>query len=83
MKITCDEATEICDKNQYGEASLWEKVKLGFHLLLCKYCAAYSKQNNIMTRLFRMKSTTCKGETKCMDTEDKEQLKAALKKTSV
>ncbi len=47
--ISCDEATEICDKNQYGEASKWDKLRLNFHLLLCKHCKAYSKQNSIIT----------------------------------
>ncbi|NEW78222.1 MAG: hypothetical protein GZ086_02110 [Gelidibacter sp.] len=49
MKITCDEATEICDKNQYKEASLWEKMKLGIHLFLCKKCGLYAKQNKVMS----------------------------------
>ena len=52
LKISCDEATTICDKNQYGEASVWEKMKLIFHLAYCKYCSKYSKQNTLMTELF-------------------------------
>lgn len=50
MKLTCDEATKICDKSQYGEATLWEKIKRGLHIFLCKNCGLYSKQNNIMTK---------------------------------
>jgi len=34
LMISCDEATTICDKNQYGEASNWDKLRLNFHLLL-------------------------------------------------
>jgi hypothetical protein len=49
MKITCDQATVICDKNQYKEASLLEKMKLGIHLFLCKKCGLYSKQNKMMS----------------------------------
>ncbi len=51
IMITCDEATSICDKNQYGEASLSEKFKLNIHLLLCKHCRTYSMQNNYITKL--------------------------------
>jgi len=51
LMITCDEATAICDKNQYGEASLLEKFKLNIHLLLCKHCRSYSMQNNFITKL--------------------------------
>ena len=53
MKITCDEATEICDKNQYKEASLWERIKLGIHLFLCKKCGLYAKQNKMMSVCLR------------------------------
>ena len=38
--INCDEATTICDKNQYKEASFWEKLKLGIHIFICKKCRA-------------------------------------------
>ena len=42
MKISCDEATKICDKSQYKEASFLDKVKLNFHLILCKKCGKYT-----------------------------------------
>ena len=53
MKITCNEATEICDKSQYKEASLLEKIKLNVHLFLCKKCGLYSKQNKMMSTCYR------------------------------
>jgi hypothetical protein len=49
--ITCDEATTICTKNQYKEASFWEKIKLNIHLLTCKICGLYSKQNTKLTEV--------------------------------
>ena len=48
--ISCDEATAVCDKNQYKEASFLEKLKLSVHLFLCKKCGAYTKQNGIITK---------------------------------
>jgi hypothetical protein len=53
MKLTCDEATAICDKSQYKEASLWEKIKLSIHLFLCKKCGLYSKQNKVMSTCYQ------------------------------
>ncbi|MGV6845943.1 MAG: hypothetical protein ACWA42_07445 [Lutibacter sp.] len=50
IKISCDEASKICDKNQYKEASLIEKIKLNIHLFLCKNCKLYSKQNKVLTK---------------------------------
>ncbi len=47
--ISCDEATTICNKNQYKEASFWELIQLNLHILRCKICGLYSKQNGKMT----------------------------------
>ena len=49
--INCDEATTICNKNQYEEASLWEKMRLMIHLFICKNCGQYSKQNATLTKV--------------------------------
>ncbi|MDJ0645327.1 MAG: hypothetical protein QNJ57_05010 [Flavobacteriaceae bacterium] len=49
--ISCDEATTICTKNQYKEATFWEKLKLTVHLWTCKICGLYSKQNGKLTEV--------------------------------
>lgn len=49
--INCDEATTICNKNQYNEAGFFEKLKLGLHIFLCKKCGLYSKQNTTITKV--------------------------------
>ncbi|WP_036379930.1 hypothetical protein [Muricauda sp. MAR_2010_75] len=51
MKISCDEASHICNKSQYDEASFWEVLKLRLHVLYCKTCAMYSKKNSKLTSL--------------------------------
>ncbi|SIQ25822.1 hypothetical protein SAMN05421797_1011203 [Maribacter ulvicola] len=51
MMISCKKAVIICDKAQYKEASLWERMKLNYHLLLCKTCANHSKNNVKLTSL--------------------------------
>lgn len=77
--INCDEATAICDKNQYGEASLSEKVRLTFHLLVCKYCKSYSNQNNLMSQIFGKYLSPCDGSEK-LSAEDKVELEKSLQK---
>lgn len=69
--ISCDEATAICDKNQYGEASRWDKIRLNFHLMLCKHCKAYSKQNNVITKLLGGYLDTCDGSNHMSEEEKK------------
>ncbi len=76
--ISCDEATTICDKSQYGEASFLEKIKLNFHFFLCKICGLYSNQNTKMSKVYKMKAHDCKKEHRCLSTEEKEHLKKEL-----
>lgn len=49
--ISCDEATAICTKNQYKEASFWELIQLNIHILRCKICGQFSKQNGKLTEV--------------------------------
>jgi hypothetical protein len=77
--ITCDEATAICDKNQYGEATLAEKIRLTFHLLVCKYCKSYSKQNNLMSQIFGKHLRACDDSEK-LTKKDKLELEKNLHK---
>ncbi|CAM1359066.1 conserved hypothetical protein [Tenacibaculum litoreum] len=80
FKITCDEATTICDKSQYGEASVYEKLQLNWHLFVCKVCALYSKQNKRMSQILKVKTNNCNKDKACLSSKDKEELKEQLSK---
>ena len=79
FKITCDQATTICDKAQYNEASLYERIQLNYHLFACKICARYSKQNHKMSAIFKMSANNCKNEVRCLSKHDKDTLKEKLR----
>lgn len=51
--IPCDEANHVCDKTQYKEATLWEKIKLNIHLIYCSACRKYTKNNSALTKLLK------------------------------
>ena len=70
--MKCEEAGHVCDKSQYKEASLWEKVKLNFHLLYCKACREYTKNNMKLTKAFN------NSEIKTMPLNDKKEIKEKL-----
>ncbi len=72
--FSCDEASHTCDKTQYNEASFWEKIKLNIHLLYCRACREYSKNNTRLTKLMTDK------EVKAMPTTKKDNLKKAFEK---
>lgn len=71
--IPCDEANHVCDKTQYKEATIWEKIKLNIHLLYCKACRKYTKNNSKLTKLVTNKPVT-------LDNASKESLKSAFQK---
>ena len=74
MVIPCDEANHVCDKTQYKEASLWEKIKLNIHLLYCRKCRKYTKNNTQLT------STIKHAKVVCLDKKCKEAMKDNLDK---
>lgn len=69
--IPCEEANHVCDKTQYKEATLWEKIKLNIHLIYCNACRKYTKKNTKLTKLITKDPIT-------MDTSAKENLKSAF-----
>ena len=70
--LTCDEAISICNKNQYGYASLWDKIRLTIHSLSCNHCKTYSKQNVILTKIFGKHLKACDGSKNLTENEKKE-----------
>ncbi|MBQ4821500.1 hypothetical protein [Aquimarina sp. MMG016] len=51
--VSCSEANHFCDKNQYKEATFWEKVRLNIHVIYCRACRKYSANNNKLSKLVK------------------------------
>lgn len=51
--ISCNEAADICDRSQYKEATLWERVKLELHIFWCVKCNEYVKSNAVLSKLLK------------------------------
>lgn len=49
LMFTCNDATLLSDINQYRNLSISEKMKLFSHLMMCKKCTRYHKQNALIT----------------------------------
>ena len=71
--IPCDEANHVCDKSQYNEATLWEKLKLNIHLIYCNACRKYTKNNIKLTKTLKTKPQK-------LETSAKESLQSAFEK---
>ena len=70
--MNCQDVNQICDKNQYKEAGLFEKIKLTIHLIYCKTCKKYSSRNKKLT------DTLVKCNIKTVPKEDKNAMKDKL-----
>lgn len=72
LRIDCERGKHLCDKNQYKEASFWERVSLTVHLIFCPSCREHTKRNNALTKLIK------NPELKIMPASSKSNLKARL-----
>ncbi|WP_299608545.1 hypothetical protein [uncultured Aquimarina sp.] len=72
--VSCEQAKFICDKNQYGEASFLEIIKLNIRLVYCKVTRAYSKRNTKLTKTIKNSNV------QVMETSIKEKMKEQLRK---
>lgn len=71
--LSCEEANHTCNKTQYNDATLWEKIKLTLHLAFCSACRKYTKHNAKLTKLFKQKPIK-------LDASEKSKLQSAFDK---
>ncbi|WP_460189855.1 hypothetical protein [Urechidicola sp. KH5] len=69
----------ICDKNQYGEAKVADKLKLTLHTIFCGDCRCYTKQNLVMSKIYEKISHNQKTSLKGLSDHDKLALEQALR----
>ena len=74
ITIPCDEANHVCDKTQYNDATLWEKIKLNVHLIYCRACRKYTANNSKLTKAIK------KSDVECLDKTSKDLMKRDFEK---
>lgn len=57
--VSREEAFLICDKSQYCESTLWQKVKLGVRYLICRATRAYVNRNIKLTKAMKSSNLEC------------------------
>lgn len=72
--IDCDEAKYICDKSQYNESTLWERLRLNIRYIYCHITRSYVKQNKKLSALVTDDKVSC------MDSSSKNTLKVEFEK---
>ncbi|WP_027880244.1 hypothetical protein [Mesoflavibacter zeaxanthinifaciens] len=72
--IKCKEAGHVCDKYQYEEASITEKIKLKIHLMYCSACRKHSASNKKLSQLLN------KIKFQFLSSEEKDNIKKSFEK---
>jgi hypothetical protein len=49
MMLSCKDATFLLTKNEYQKLNLKENLQIKMHLMGCKFCRAFEKQNKIIS----------------------------------
>jgi hypothetical protein len=57
VMITCKEATAMVEMRREKSIGLANKMKLAIHLVLCKVCAIYAKQSELIHAVIKRKMT--------------------------
>lgn len=57
--ISKEEAFHICDKSQYYESTLWEKIKLNLRYLWCSNTRDYVKRNKKLSKAIKSSNLEC------------------------
>lgn len=50
LHIDCKTATKMIAQKEDGKLSLKERIQLIFHLLICKVCSLFYKQNKVLVK---------------------------------
>ena len=74
ITIPCKEANHVCDKTQYNDATLWEKIILNIHLIYCRACRKYTANNSKLTKAIK------KSDVECLDKSSKDIMKRDFEK---
>jgi hypothetical protein len=51
MMISCKDATELVIRKSHMELTRRDRFRLWFHLVMCKFCSLFEKQNKMIDEL--------------------------------
>ncbi|TXE07324.1 hypothetical protein ES711_11165 [Gelidibacter salicanalis] len=72
--ISKEDAFHICDKSQYKESTLWEKVKLMCRCIYCRSTRHYVSRNTKLTKVIKTSKLDC------LQKHERQHLEAQLNK---
>ena len=67
MGISCKQAVDCISKKEEGKLSGNQRFQLWQHLAICKFCRSFSKQNKLLTSIFKKRPDTLPEESGTVD----------------
>ena len=81
--FNCRQATRLALKKEQGKISLWESVKLFYHLLYCNPCKRFIQQSAIINKISKgIADTFFKNPPHKLSSETKENIQRQLNNVS-
>ena len=77
VMLSCDTATYLITRSEYGEISAMEKIQLKMHLAGCKYCRRFAEQSKYISKQLE-KIKDAKDQSILLTDEQKERLKKTI-----
>jgi hypothetical protein len=74
MGITCKQAVDFISKKEEGKLSVTQRLNLWRHLMICRFCRLFQKQNRVITSSF----ADSNADEKILSEEDKNAIVKAL-----
>lgn len=75
--MSCKKASYIIEKREVSKISLWEKLSLKFHLMICALCRKYESDSKILGKI--LKSINKHPHQTQLSPEEKNELKNSLR----
>lgn len=51
--MSCQKASYIIEKRELTKLSLWEKISLKFHLMICSLCRRYESDSKVLGKILK------------------------------
>ncbi len=81
VMLSCDTATYLITRSEYGTISPVKKMQLSMHLAGCKYCRRFAEQSKyISAQLKKVKNPA--NQSVSLTNEQKDKLKTAIEKSA-
>lgn len=69
IMFNCGAAAKTCDKSQYQESSLLDRILMKMHHLMCRVCREHSAENTKLTNALQ------KADVKTLTRDEKEHIR--------